>query len=187
MDRSLPRRVAVIFLPMAVTLCLAAAFTFVVIQQDLRMGANDEPQRLAEDAVRALDAGIAPATVVGATVIPVDTSLSPFALIFDATGRLLATSGSIDGAQPAVPPGVLLSAREQGRDAVTWQPRTGVRIAAVALPWRGGTVLAGQSLRLVEAHIDAIERLVGLALIVGLVVQAALAIVVASIWGPRGT
>jgi hypothetical protein len=37
---------------------------------------------------------------------------------------------------------------------VTWQPQSGVRIAAVVVPWQGGTVLAGRSLAQVEIRED---------------------------------
>ncbi len=187
MDLSVARRAVAIFLPTTATFCLVAALAFVVVQQDLRMGADDAPQRLAEDAVRGLDARVDPATVVGSTMVPVDASLSPFEVVFDDSGHLLATSGSIDGSPPRPPAGVLQAARENGRDRVTWQPRTGLRIAAVVLPWSGGTVLAGQSLRQVEGHIDSIEGLVAILLIAGVAVLAVVAIVVARLLIPRST
>jgi CHASE2 domain-containing sensor protein len=44
----------------------------------------------------------------------------------------------------------MASAANNPPDMVTWQPREGVRIAAVVVSWQGGTVLAGRSLAQVE-------------------------------------
>ena len=69
---------------------------------------------------------------------------------------------------------------------MTWQPRSGVRIAAVVVPWRGGTVLAGRSLRLVETREDEALLLAAGGWLVGLVVIGASSVVAATIWPSRG-
>jgi hypothetical protein len=43
-----------------------------------------------------------------------------------------------------------MSAANNPPDMVTWQLGIGVRVAAVVVPWHGGTVLAGRSLLQVE-------------------------------------
>lgn len=175
-----------LFLPAAAALTIAAGLTTVAVQQDLRIGANDVPQQLAEDGARALDGGADPAAVVGAGVVPIDSSLAPFVVVFDAQGALLATNGSLAGRPPSPPTGVLQTAKATGRDAVTWQPRTGVRVALVALPWKGGTIVAGGSLRVIESRIEAIEALVAVGWMAGLVVIAAAAAVAAWLWPTHG-
>jgi hypothetical protein len=77
-------------------------------------------------------------------------SLAPFLVIFDSSGKVLATDGQLDGHDPIPSDGVLTSAANNPPDIVTWQPGNGVRIAAVVVPWHGGTVLAGRSLAQVE-------------------------------------
>lgn len=146
------------------------------------MGANDIPQQLAEDGARALDAGSAPTTVAGPVAVPISMSLAPFVAIYDEQGALLASNGTFDGAPPAVPTGVMKEARTTGRDAVTWQPRAGVRIALVVVPWDGGTIAAGRSLRAIEAHIDAIGGLMAFGWVVAVAIIAMVAGVSASIW-----
>lgn len=175
------RRAAAFFLPAAATLTIAAFLAFVAVQQDLRIGANDLPQRLAEDGVAALDGGSGPAVVAGAPPVSIESSLDPFVAVFDAKGTLLATNGSLAGRPPAPPIGVL-SAGATGRDAVTWQPKPGVRVALVALPWKGGTVVAGRSLRAIESRIDAIQVLVAAGLLAGLAVLAVVAAIAARLW-----
>jgi hypothetical protein len=183
------RRAVAFFLPAAAAFTLAAALTYLVAQQDLRIGANDLPQQLAEDGVRALDGGADPTSIVGATTVPLETSLAPFVAVFDAQGTLLASDGLLDGHPPTPPAGVLRSAQATGRDAVTWQPRAGVRIALVVVPWHGGTIAAGHSLRAADTLIGTIGSLVALGWIAGIVVLGIAAGIADWLWlpGRRGT
>jgi hypothetical protein len=107
--------------------------------------------------------------------VDIARSLAPFVVVYGPTGAILAPGGTLDGQPPAVPAGVLENARSSGRNAVTWQPRPGVRVATVSVPWSGGTVLAGRSLRLVEEHAATLELIVGggwLAILAALAVAA---------------
>ncbi|MCX5973255.1 MAG: hypothetical protein NTU59_00990, partial [Coprothermobacterota bacterium] len=85
-------------------------------------------------------------------------------VVYDEKGQPLAWSGELDQAAPAVPQGVLTSARDRGQNRVTWQPRPGVRSAIVVVPYQGarsGFVLAGRSLREAEALSSTLLLLVG--------------------------
>ena len=140
------RRAIAIFLPVAVLATLCCGLVYLAMQQDLRSGANDPQLQLAEDAARALDGGAQPSTVIGASKVDVAQSLAPFVVVFDPAGRVLATDGQLDGQDPFAA-GVLEHARVSSPNIVTWQPRPGLRVATVTVPWQGGTVLAGRSLR----------------------------------------
>jgi hypothetical protein len=176
------RRALAVFLPLAVLATLTCGLVYTAVQQDLRLGANDPQVRLAEDAARALDAGARPASLVGSAKVDVATSLAPFVVIYDTSGEVLATDGRLDGHDPVPPPGVLDAARADPPNKVTWQPRAGVRIASVTVPWNGGTVLAGRSLREVERHEDSILLIATAAWAVMMVALAATALVAAWIW-----
>ncbi len=152
--RHLVRAAFATFLPLAVLATLLAVLVYLVAQQGLRSGANDPQRQLAEDAAGALDAGDDPAAVTGPGRIDVARSLAPFVVVFDAGGRVLATSGTLDGAEPVPPIGVLEHAAVDVPNVVTWQPRDGVRVATVTARWSGGTVMAGRSLRDVERRED---------------------------------
>ena len=181
------RRAVALFLPAFAALTVAIGLTYSGVQQDLRIGANDVPQQLAEDGARALDAGTSPATVAGPApgAVAIETSLAPFVAVYDKKGGLLASNGSLDGRPPAVPIGVLDSARASGRDAVTWQPRQGVRVALVVLPWQGGTIGAGRSLRVIEERIETIGSLLALGWLIGAAIIAGVAGVASWMW-PAG-
>jgi hypothetical protein len=159
------RRFISTWLPIAVVATGLAGLVYVVAQQDLRMGANDLPTQMAEDAAAALGRGGSPEAVVGSDTVDIDASLSPFVSVFDAEGALLASSARLDGKTPTPPIGVLAAAGAAGINKVTWQPRPGVRVASVAVAVPGGSgdiVFAGRSLRETEAHVDQLGRLVGL-------------------------
>jgi len=167
----------------ATLVCLILA---VALQQELRQAADDPQHQLAEDAVGALQTGASPSAVVGAGSVDVAASLAPFVTVFDTGGLVIATSGQLDGAASHPPAGVLDTARTSGFDRVTWQPRAGVRVALVVLPWTGGTVLAGRSLRRVEQEESAIEGIVALGWLGTLAVVGVAALVSAWLW-PKAT
>lgn len=178
------RRALAFFLPVAVLATLVCGFVYTAVQQDLRMGANDPQLQLAEDAAHALDAGAPALTLVGSSKVDVAVSLSPFIVIFDPAGQVLATDGVLDGHDPVPPKGVLGAARADPPNAVTWEPRAGVRIASVTVPWHGGTVLAGRSLREVERQVDNILLAAAAGWLVMLAALAVTALVAAWLW-PR--
>ena len=180
------RRAAAFFLLAAVVATLGCLLVYAVVQQDLRQGADDPQHQLAEDAVASLAAGDAASAVVGPAKVDIAHSLEPFLIVYDASGAVLASGGQIDGLAPVVPTGVRASAIATGSDHVTWQPRPGVRIATVVLPWSGGTVLAGRSLRRVEEITASLGALVGAGWLVLLVAIAGVSLVSARLW-PRRT
>ena len=145
------RRIAIlVFLPTAIVATALAGMVYAVAQQDGRWLANEPQVQLAEDAAARLDAGGRPQDQVDPVPVDIAQSLAPFVVVYGSADNVLASGGMLDGQPPAVPAGVLATARATGRNAVTWQPRSGVRVATVSVPWTGGTVLAGRSLRLVE-------------------------------------
>jgi hypothetical protein len=159
------KRFLAAWLPLAIVVSALCATIYVVAQQSYRMGANDLPAQLAEDAAAAMGRGASVAAVVGSETVDIATSSAPFVAVFDGAGVLVDSSARLDGAAPSPPKGVLATARANGVNKVTWQPKTGMRMATVtvAVPGDGGnTVMAGRSLRETEAHVDQLGQLVAL-------------------------
>ena len=173
------------WLPFAVVIIVISGLVYAEVQQDLRQSANDPQIQMAEDtAARLADGTGAAAAVPGATV-DIATSLAPFLIVYDADDRVVASSAMLDGTTPLLPEGVLASARERGEDRVTWEPRAGVRIAAVVVPFRDGSVLAGRSLREVDQRMFDALGTAAAACLFGLLAVAAT--IVAIEWiGERG-
>lgn len=149
-QQRLVARAFAIWLPVAVAATIVIVLVFVVAQQGLRLGADDPQIQLAEDAAAQLDRGASPSSVVPSANVDMARSLASFLIVFDRQGQPVASSTSLDGAVPRPPSGVFNSVPVGGRNDITWQPEPGVRDATVVVAYRGGFVLAGRSLRVVE-------------------------------------
>lgn len=129
---------------------------YVTVQQTYRQNANDPQIEIAEGITGAISAGQDPLQILPPQKIDLAKSLSVFVVIFDNSGKVLASTASLDGKEPTPPPSVLEAARNR-QNRVTWQPRSGVRIASVTQHYRSGKdegfVLVGRSLREVEARV----------------------------------
>lgn len=134
-----------------------------VMQQDIRLGANDPQVQLAEDAATKLAEGQAVQSVVPAEKVDIAKSLAPYIIVFDATGKSIASSAQLDGQTPGISSGIFSFVKQHGEDRITWEPQPGVRSAIVVTQFSGrnsGFVLAGRSLREAEKLIDAIGLIV---------------------------
>jgi hypothetical protein len=163
---------AVVLAGMATVLALAL---YVIPQQVLRTGADDPQVQLATDLAARLDfygvtSGLQQGALVNSGgVVDMARSLSPFLIVYDDQGRALGSNAQLDGQTPVPPKGVFDYVRTHGEERVTWQPVYGsraVRIAAVVERVNGsqpGFVLAGRSMREVQARIGHVQNLAGLA------------------------
>jgi hypothetical protein len=158
---------------------------YLEVQQSLRMGANSPQIQMAEDAAAALNQGANTNTAVPTGQVELSSSLAPFLDVYDTSGKPVAGSGLLDGKLPEYPLGALEAAKASGENRVTWQPRADVRVASVAVPYDGGYVVAGRSLRETESRIAQAGQIAALAWIVTLA-----AVLVAAAFGEyalRGT
>jgi hypothetical protein len=153
------------WLPLALVTAGLCALVYLTVQQSLRMGANDPQIQMAEDAASQLDNAASVESVIPANKVEIAGSLAPFVIVFDQSGKVLASSATLHGALPDYPAGVLDYVRQNGQDRVTWQPEAGVRMATVVTSYKQGFVMAGRSLREVEIRESQVEELSGLAVL----------------------
>jgi len=153
---------------------------YAIPQQVLRQGANDPQIELAGNAAYRLERGASPGTVVPQTDpdsrIDMFESLSPFLIVYDEHGNVLSSSAELGGKPPAPPAGVLDYTRAHRENRITWQPRSGVYIAAVIRHVAGaqpGFVLAGRNMREVDAREIQISEMAGVLWLAMLAVIAA--------------
>jgi hypothetical protein len=133
---------------------------YAAAQQVLRLGADDPQIQMAEDIAAKLADGVPVRNVVPAEQVNIASSLAPYVIVFDNSGRPIASSAQLDSHIPTIPAGVFDYVRYNGEDRFTWQPQPGVRSAVVVTRFTGpasGFVLAGRSLREVEKREDGIE------------------------------
>jgi hypothetical protein len=157
---------AVILAGIATGIALAL---YAIPQQVLRNGANDPQIQLATDTAARLEDGSAPSDAVPAGNVDMARSLAPFVIAYDDQERPLASQAKLNGGVPAPPAGVFDYVRQHGEERVSWQPILGkvrgVRVAAVIERVGGahqGFVLAGRSLREVEAREEEVREMAGL-------------------------
>lgn len=165
------------WLTAAVLVLGLVGFTGFVVQQNYRLSANDPQIQMAHDAADALNSGTTTAVLLeNMPVIDMERSLAPFEIIYDKNGRELTSTGKLDGAVPPLPDGLLDYVKAHGEDRFTWQPRTGVREAAVAVHQGQYYVLAARNLREVERRegqlqIESFLAAAGLLLVSGLLIR----------------
>lgn len=144
------KRTLLSWLPFAVCITLILAGIYIVIQQQLRQSANDPQIQIAKDTVFALEHGAKPDVFVAGTSIPLETSIAPFVIVYDDTGKPIVGSGNIKGVLPIPPSGVFEYTKTHGENRITWEPTVGIREAIIVLPFTAekvsGYVLAGRSL-----------------------------------------
>ena len=131
---------------------------YLAVQQDMRISANDPQIQMAEDTAVSLGAG---QKMTSVTPIDIATSLASFLIIYNSEGQVIFSGAKLNDQTPQLPSGVFASVKSNGEQRFTWQPQVGVRIATVVVPYSGGYVLAGRSLREVEKRIDQLGIQVG--------------------------
>jgi hypothetical protein len=143
------------WLPIAVAVTVLSGTVYAVAQQVLRQDANDPQVQMAEDAAAQ---GL---SVAGAGMPAVDMrrSLAPWLIVYGPDRREVGGSARLDGKLPDYPVTAFDNAPVGGRDAITWEPAPGVRAATVIVGFKGGWVVAGRSLRLVEERENLVLQL----------------------------
>jgi hypothetical protein len=140
-----------------VLLTLIAGFAYIVVQQNYRQSANYPQITMAKEVAAQLNAGkkYTPAKTIDIAQEPV-----PFTIIYSEHGEVLASDARLDGLTPRLPNGVLNYTQQHGINKVTWEPKSGVRIAAVVVPFSRGFVLVGKSLYETELRETTLEEIV---------------------------
>jgi hypothetical protein len=149
-------------LPLMVAVTFIFGLIYIVGQQSYRHSANDPQIQLAEDAALALSKGQAPESLIGNNKINIAHSLSPYVIICDQSGQPVASSALLDDQTPKIPPGIFEYTKRHKQDRITWEPKPGVRQAAVIVHYEGqasGFVFAGKSLRETEMRIGQLSAI----------------------------
>ena len=157
--RSLDRRILRNWVPLAFVATILIGFTYSIVQQDLRQGANDPQIQIAEDATSKLATGASTTDLLAFQQVDITSSLATFMTIFDSNGKVIATSGKLGIADPALPRGVFAYTKTHTEDRFTWQPVANIREAVVVRAYQTptgtiGYVLVGRSLREVEKRVS---------------------------------
>lgn len=141
----------VVWLAAAAIIVIVFGTIYGAVQHEQRAAADDPQIQLAEDAAAKLDRGEQPFNLITGH-IDMASSLLPYTIVYDKTGKAVAGSGYLDGQLGQPPVGILKAANNNPYHTVSWQPRSGVRVAAVTVAAKGYYVLAGRSLTEIEKN-----------------------------------
>ena len=143
-------------LPVSAAIILTIIFgtIYFVGQQSLRMSANDPQIMIAQDTAMVLNQGGTPDSVFGnlKNFVDAKNTLDPFVIVYNLQGKVLSANGYIDNKVPAIPDGVLKAADNKSYSFVTWEPQSGVRLAAVSVRAKNYYVVSARSLKIVETR-----------------------------------
>lgn len=158
---------------------IISGFVYTSVQQNYRQSANDPQLQIARDAKTSLESGANPKTQIG-PMIDLRKSLAVFEIVYDNSGNIVASSAVLDGAAPDLPISVLNRVRDNGEWVQTWQPKDGVREAAVVerLDGQRGFILVGRSLKEVENRVDRLTAFVWFAWVASVLVMLLIPIAV---------
>jgi hypothetical protein len=160
----------------AVITTLVCGLIGVVVQQLHRQGANDPQIQIAKEMSDAfLNNQFTEETLKSSfeTFVPskiqvhLETSLSPWIQIYDASGENMHSSAVTSDAQsvPHVSKGVFASVDKHGERRITWQPKKGIRQAIVVTKFSGlrnGYIIVGRSLAEAENRIGSMWMFIGI-------------------------
>ena len=168
--------------PLAIASTVIMLTIYAAVQQNVRQSANDPQIQIVEDGATALAGSTTLVALIssaptGSVRVDMDKSLAPFVIVYDESGKVLASSGYLNGKVPVVPSGVFDYARTNSDDRITWQPSSSVRIAAVVKHFGGATsatsiasssaasgfIIAGRNMREIEDREGQISLMVGAA------------------------
>ena len=166
------------YLAAAAIATILIGLIYVTVQQAYRSGANDPQLEIARDMHERIGKGASVQQYLSDS-INLRQSLRAFAALYNPQGQVMQSSGFLDGRLPQLPSGVFDFAKTTGQYLVTWQPRSGVRMATVILPVHSasvGYIVVGRSLGEVEIreHNLLIEVFVCWLMIMGIIAISAL-------------
>jgi sensor histidine kinase regulating citrate/malate metabolism len=171
----------IIFLNYSTAMLIVTIITgilFIAVQQNYRTNANDPQVQMANDIATKIKTGKSMANFF-ADSVDLESSLSPFVVLYDDHAQPLQSSGSLDGKMPRLPAGVFEYVKKRGEERVTWQPRPGIRMAMVILRSNFspvGYIAVGRSLNEIEIREAGLRNLAMLSwvIIIGILLVSGL-------------
>jgi hypothetical protein len=156
------------FLPLSIAVIGVFGVTYIAIQQNYRLNANDPQIQMAQEVAVGLENSGNPHVLVPSKAVDIANSLSPFVMIVDDAQNIIASNALLDGNSPSIPSGVFNYTKSlglHGQDRITWQPKRGVRSAIVVVRTQNGYVVVGRSLKEVESRINTLTIMMSLGLL----------------------
>lgn len=148
------------------------------IQQAYRTGLDDPQIQMVTEASRKIEQGKPVDKIISEDPIDIASNLSPFIILYNASGKPTYSNALLDGKMPDLPGGLLDAANKKAEYRVTWQPNKAVRMAMVIKKINVTPVqfvAAGRSMRETERRIAAWQEMAffGWTICIGIIVLTA--------------
>lgn len=170
------------FLPLTLITTILCGLIFLSAQQIIRKSANDPQIQMARDLAESLQNNKSPQEITGSEQVDLNKSLSLFIIIFDDSGKIVASQAVLDGRVPTPPKGVFDYTRAKKEDIISWQPKPNIRIAAVVERFEGskpGFILVGRSLKEIDLRITDLGNKIALGWIISVIGSLILSLLLA--------
>lgn len=164
-----------LWLPVALTAILLTGFSYWSVQQNYRLNANDPQAQMATEAIKDLSQ-VEDLNLIGGSLgkIDITQTANPFLVVYDDSGKPVIGNGYLNDQLPELPAGAFASAKKMPDHRFTWQPKNGLRFAAVLKHYTGaqnGFILTARSLSETDKRISMLTKGAGAALLLVLIVS----------------
>lgn len=154
------QRIFIFWISLMFVITFTCSLVYLAIQQSIRMGANEIPAQFTAETLIKLENGQSAESSVPAEKTDVLKSLNAFVMVYDKNKNLIGTSGITGSEKISYPKSALDYLEKNGESRVTWQPKSGLRFATVAIKYDNGYIVAARSLLETENLIGIIGKLV---------------------------
>jgi len=155
------KKITIIFIPLFIVVTGLSALSYLLVQQDIRIGANTPLIQAAENTANSISMGNDLTKLKNNSKIDLAKNLATFIMVYDSKRNPIISIGTLHSDIPQVPTGVFNYVDANGEDSLTWEPETGVRLAIVVTKFNtsnsSGYVVAGRSLRVIENNENVLE------------------------------
>ncbi|MBC7472193.1 MAG: hypothetical protein H7196_02960 [candidate division SR1 bacterium] len=177
------------FFPVIIII-LTTATTFVLLQQNIRLGADEEISTLSDNIITAVEKNraVLDNQPQDQLVDPTKSDLIFIQAYNDDNSLIFSTLGIDGNNQSKVPQGVLDTAKKNGRNNVTWSPKKDIRLAVVIQRFNGekpGFIVTGRSLKTFDAKVYKLGKIASFATLISIALVSLISAVWAYIETPR--
>jgi hypothetical protein len=178
-----------VFLPIIIII-LTTATAFVLLQQNIRLSADEEISTLSDNIISAVEKNRAVLDNQPQDQL-VDPSKSDLIFIqaYNDDNSIIFSTLGIDGNnQSKVPQSALDAAKKNNRNNITWSPKKDIRLATVVQRFNGekpGYIVTGRSLKTFDTKINNLGKTAGLSALASIAILGLISAIWSFVETPR--
>lgn len=170
------------FLPIIIII-LTTATAFVLLQQNIRLGADEEISTLSDNIITAVEKNraVLDNQPQDQLVDPTKSDLIFIQAYNDDSSIIFSTLGIDGNNQSKVPQSALDAAKKNNRNNITWSPKKDIRLATFIQRFNGdkpGFIITGRSLKTFDAKVYKLGKIAALAALISIAIIS----LISAIW-----